>query len=973
MVTFASLLSVPLTMAFANGQNRVTGVGTVLVPRGEVRVIDPPNVDRLVSLDAPNRPGIEVTASNGAILVAVAASTPMPRTTVVAFGTACLDGDCAVPYKLHLTVLVGEAGIDPTNSVDHIAVPSPDRLAAGRATGFGEVELPDEVLVTISANQDAQEVAEAVADAEGATIVGGLADLGLFQLRWSDPVDLDTVLARMSQHPGVADVSPSSWGGIGTTSTDPPGDWDDDGAGGTWPWDLIHARDAWDMVTGSTTTVGVVDYGVFGSHADLVVEYDGRAYSRHGTHVAGIACAAANGQGIVGVAWGCPVLDGAIPDYSATDSWLAVIAAARDLSQRGAKVINVSLGKNFHRESDRLYRCASESEAASAAADQLDRWGEPFRRLFDSEYGRGVVWTLSAGNNCVAGAQSAMQQVAAEFDNVLVVSAVNSDGTLASFSNWGPETVAAPGGVLVAPEGNGTTGVWSTSIESCAGVFTCDSWEQMAGTSQASAVVAGLAALIIEAHPEKTAREVAQCIRDSVGPPVTVRSTYPADRSNDGRGPYVFPAAGEILAAGVVNAPAAVSCAPAPSSFVVSTPQLDVVEGVAFDSSGAIYTAGYTAGQMSGAPHFGANDLFVQKHRGSGGVHWVSQFGTTASEGNTALDVDADSVFFAGTIRNAFPADRTYGTTGLGPDWLLRRYTTSGQIVWTVRFDLTTPGTSWRPLSIDANADGVSVLTTSAGAFDGQATSNANDSDCWLWDFTLDGELNWVTRLGSNRDEFCHDVARDTEGSAFVALDSAGVIPAPGERSSPNSNNVAALAKVNAAGVVEWVRRIGEAAGTSHAYSVAVAPDGRVLVAGGALGPINGATIRKGLGDAYVQWYTATGDLVGAARYGRGGVSAGINSVAEAIAAVDGHAVLAVRSSWFDNDLNRSVSSLTAVALTPTDEQLWVHEIAGCTVCAPYSSSLAAGPGGVIAVVHVASSDTDLADGIVTLLTDPST
>jgi hypothetical protein len=115
--------------------------------------------------------------------------------------------------------------------------------------------------------------------------------------------------------------------------------------------------------------------------------------------------------------------------------------------------------------------------------------------------------------------------------NVVIVAATNSDDSLASFSNyWNGgqgRWIAAPGGVSVSPVGDGTTGVWSTGLAS--------SYRPDSGTSMAAPIVAGVAALVRERHPNKSANEVVDCIVDGslhTGGYAYTRSIFPVtDRS----------------------------------------------------------------------------------------------------------------------------------------------------------------------------------------------------------------------------------------------------------------------------------------------------------------------------------------------------------------------------------------------------------------------------------------------------------
>jgi serine protease len=105
-----------------------------------------------------------------------------------------------------------------------------------------------------------------------------------------------------------------------------------------------------------------------------------------------------------------------------------------------------------------------------------------FRQLFAGPLGSKIVWTVSAGNSCADTPFSAWA-ANADLANVLSVAASNSDGTLASFSNFGVGVeIAAPGGVSVP---DGTVGGCSTSTKGCdvKRTTTCRGYEAMSGTS----------------------------------------------------------------------------------------------------------------------------------------------------------------------------------------------------------------------------------------------------------------------------------------------------------------------------------------------------------------------------------------------------------------------------------------------------------------------------------------------------------
>ncbi|MGO9751386.1 MAG: S8 family serine peptidase [Solirubrobacteraceae bacterium] len=197
-----------------------------------------------------------------------------------------------------------------------------------------------------------------------------------------------------------------------------------------------------------------------------------------------------------------------------------------------------------------------------------------FRRILTGA-GADIVWTFSAGNNCMSGPSSPWA-AKADLANVLDVAAADADGTLASFSNYGV-VVAAPGGVEPTQPAidvnascnsdnvldQGRCGLLSSTVGSCAAGY-CPEHGEMAGTSMAAPVVAGIAALVAAKHPSFTAAQIGACITSTAGTG-EVGSTKPPDGQPGGA--YADPPlayTGEPIP--IVNAAAAVTCAGATST-----------------------------------------------------------------------------------------------------------------------------------------------------------------------------------------------------------------------------------------------------------------------------------------------------------------------------------------------------------------------------------------------------------------------
>lgn len=254
----------------------------------------------------------------------------------------------------------------------------------------------------------------------------------------------------------------------------------------------INILPVWKQLSGRGVTVGVADTGTDINHEDLLTNHltntsynfihsiddvfpaDERysslsASGGHGTHVAGIIAAANNGTGTVGVAPNASlvslkVLGSALPNHSMKNDIIASIEAIDYAKEKNIPIVNMSVGGTGYSESEHM--------AMQKASN--------------------ILFVIAAGNNGKDMSISGNEIYPASYylNNSIVVANADQNGKLADRSNYGGMThVAAPG-----------TNIMST--------VPYNNYRSMGGTSMATPVVSGIAALVKEKNPAFTPLQV---------------------------------------------------------------------------------------------------------------------------------------------------------------------------------------------------------------------------------------------------------------------------------------------------------------------------------------------------------------------------------------------------------------------------------------------------------------------------------
>jgi len=261
-----------------------------------------------------------------------------------------------------------------------------------------------------------------------------------------------------------------------------------------WPsqWGLrqLGLPRAWDLTRGEpSVVVAVVDTGIDASHPDLrsavlpgldvtsAAEGTGDPEG-HGTAVAGIiASRTDNVTGQAGVCWSCKLLPIRALDASGAGDTSVVATGIVSAVDLGARVINLSLGG------------PTPTQALADAVGYAQQ--------------KGVVVVAAAGNSATA-----TPFYPAAYPGVVAVAASDPGRRLYTWSDYGDWVGLAAPGCNVAPTLDGGYG-------------------NFCGTSSATPIVSGLAALAMSAAPAATSAQIVAALEQAALPIAGVRFGSP--------------------------------------------------------------------------------------------------------------------------------------------------------------------------------------------------------------------------------------------------------------------------------------------------------------------------------------------------------------------------------------------------------------------------------------------------------------
>lgn len=333
------------------------------------------------------------------------------------------------------------------------------------------------------------------------------------------------------------------------------------------PREDINVTPAWDLVTGDGIVIGIVDDGMEYTHPDLAAKYRpdlsfdyfsfdpdpaANIFSDwHGTAVAGVA--AADTDNVIGVA-------GVAPDSELAAIRL-VVGATND-AQEAASLIHALEDIDIYNNSwgppdiGAIDPAAQPGPLALAAIE---------RGITEGRDGLGAVYVWAGGNGFQS-QDNVNYDLYANSRHTIAVGAIGFDGVQSFYSEPGAPLL------VVAHSNDENIGITTTDIFDLEGYSSTDYTDDFGGTSSAAPAVAGVVALMLEANPNLTHRDVQHVLVNSA----RRNDIGDSDWFQNGAGHWV----NHKYGFGAVDATAAVNLATTwetvGQEFMYETPILDV-------------------------------------------------------------------------------------------------------------------------------------------------------------------------------------------------------------------------------------------------------------------------------------------------------------------------------------------------------------------------------------------------------------
>jgi hypothetical protein len=275
---------------------------------------------------------------------------------------------------------------------------------------------------------------------------------------------------------------------------------------------------------------------------------------------------------------------------------------------------------------------------------------------------------------------------------------------------------------------------------------------------------------------------------------------------------------------------------------------------VATDTSGNVYVAGYTSGNLGINLLAGNTDFFLAKYNSNGVWQYTRQLGVSGAD-TVGYSVTTDSggnVYVAGYTMGGLDGNTSMGTVGFA-DFFVTKYDSQGVKQSTWQMGVAGADTTARSVTVDTSGN-VYVAGDTTGNLSGLGLNG--NTDYFVTKYNSSGVPQFTWQMG---------VAAATTVGRSVVVDAGGNVYVAGETTGTLYNDTLTgtkdffLVKYNSSGVIHFLHQMGVAAQDTVGRSAALDASGNVYVAGDTFGGLDGNALTAGTGYFFVTKYDTNG------------------------------------------------------------------------------------------------------------------
>ncbi|MBX2925047.1 MAG: hypothetical protein KF746_22790 [Chitinophagaceae bacterium] len=291
---------------------------------------------------------------------------------------------------------------------------------------------------------------------------------------------------------------------------------------------------------------------------------------------------------------------------------------------------------------------------------------------------------------------------------------------------------------------------------------------------------------------------------------------------------------------------------------------LDYGKAIQQTADGGYIVAGSTLstdGDVSG--NQGAEDFWVVKLDGNGGLQWQKSLGGSGTDVATSIQQANDGGYVVAGYTSSNNGDVS-GNHG-GSDFWVVKLDGDGALQWQKTLG---GSTSDRGNAVQQTTDGGYIVAGQAGSNNGDVTGNHGVFDFWVVKLDADGILQWQKALGGSGGDVAYAVRQSADGGYIVAGYAGST---DGDVTGYHGGVDVWVAKLDANGVLQWQKALGSTQ-RDEAYAIQQTIEGGYIVAGvtgsvddGDVSGTHGGSdywVVKLAADGAMQWQKALGGTV---------------------------------------------------------------------------------------------------------------